>query len=62
MKKIVGPLIYCVLFLNYAYGESTDRPSRALRDDKFSVPEDSDCLDPVHSVDDVKLCVENLSI
>lgn len=49
MKKIIGPLLYCILFVNYAYGESTDRPSRALRDDKFSVPGDSDCLDPIHA-------------
>lgn len=52
MKKIIGPLIYCVLFFNYAYGESTDRPSRALRDEKFSIPGDSDCLDPVHAEDE----------
>jgi hypothetical protein len=52
MKKIIGPILYCVLFINYAYGDSTDRPSRALRDEKFSIPGDSDCLDPLHEAQD----------
>ncbi len=47
MHALIGSFLYFVLLFNYAFGDSTDRPSRAFRNDKFSVPSDSDSIDPL---------------
>lgn len=49
MHAFIGSFLYFVLLFNYAFGDSTDRPSRAFRNDKFSVPSDSDSIDPLCS-------------
>lgn len=52
MRSLIGSMIYFVLLFNYAFGDSTDRPSRAFRNDKFAVPGDSDSIDPLACEED----------
>ncbi|MBK22850.1 MAG: hypothetical protein CME70_02500 [Halobacteriovorax sp.] len=53
MRSLIGSFLYFTLLFNYAFGDSTDRPSRAFRNDKFTVPGDSDSIDPLCSDEDI---------